>query len=231
MADQPPFLCIGHRGAMGYRPENTLPAFELALAMGCPWVELDVHLCEDELVVIHDDRLERTTSGKGRVSGVTFDYLRSLDAGDGAQVPTLTEVIEFIDGRAGINVELKGKGTGPAVSRLLSTCCEQSRQPGDFLLSSFVHDELRDTDARFARGALFGRRSGGNRIRQAIDLGAWSLNLGLEIVAPEEVAAAHAEGLRVLVYTVNEPDDIRRMLDIGVDGVFTNYPDRVFAEL
>ncbi|MDZ7686139.1 MAG: glycerophosphodiester phosphodiesterase family protein [Gammaproteobacteria bacterium] len=155
MAERPPFLCIGHRGAMGYRPENTLPAFELALAMGCPWVELDVHLCEDERIVIHDDSLERTTNGTGRVSGVELDDPRSLDAGDGARVPTLAEVIEFIDGRAGINIELKGKGTGPAVSRLLTDYCESAHHPDEFLLSSFSHDELRVADARFSRGALW----------------------------------------------------------------------------
>ena len=228
MNDNTGFLCIGHRGAMGYRPENTLPAFALAIEMGCPWVELDVHLCEGELVVIHDADLSRTTNGEGKIADVSLEYLRSLDAGDGAQVPTLAEVIETIDGRAKINIELKGEGTGPAVSRLLNDYCDRGRKPDDFLLSSFLLDELGSADFIFGRGALFGRRSHGDRIAKAVDLGAWSLNLGLDIVGQEEVREAHDAGLHVLVYTVNEPEEIRRMIDIGVDGVFTNYPDRVF---
>lgn len=226
------FLCIGHRGAMGYRPENTLPAFELALEMGCPWIELDVHLCEGELLVIHDSSLERTTNGHGKLAHATLDYVRGLDAGDGAVVPTLAEVIDLVGGRAKVNIELKGRGTAAAVSRLLNDYCDRGRRPDEFLLSSFHHDELGQADFLFGRGALFGKqsreKSGGDRIARAVDLGAWSLNLGLDIVDVAEVHEAHAEGLRVLVYTVNEIDDIRRMIDIGVDGVFCNYPDRVF---
>lgn len=213
---------------MGYRPENTLPAFELALEMGCPWIELDVHVCEDELVVIHDDSLERTTNGKGKVSTSSLEYVRTLDAGEGATVPLLSEVIDLVGKRAKINVELKGRNTAGPVSKLLNDYCEREHQPGDFLLSSFYHEELARADDVFARGALFGRRSGGNRIRRALDLGAWSLNLGMDIVKPDEVKAAQDEGLRVLVYTVNEKADIERMIEIGVDGVFCNYPDRVF---
>lgn len=214
---------------MGYRPENTLPAFELAIEMGCPWIELDVHLCGDEIVVIHDDTLDRTTSGHGKLSDLGLDELRQLDAGDGAQVPTLREVIDAVNGRVGINIELKGKNTAVPVSRLLNEYCDKGRRPDEFLLSSFDHAELGSADFLFARGALFGRRSGGDRIARAVALGAWSVNLDLNMVTVEEVTAAHEAGLRVLVYTVNETDDIHRMIDMGVDGVFSNYPDRVFA--
>ena len=113
-------ICIGHRGASGYAPENTLEAFELAISMHCPWVELDVYAVEDELLVIHDDTLERTTNGRGRVMQTPLAALRSLDAGKGQQIPTLSEVIELIDHRAGINIELKGEHTALPVNRLLA---------------------------------------------------------------------------------------------------------------
>ncbi len=230
MAEHRDFICIGHRGAMGYRPENTLPAFDLALSMGCPWIELDVHVCQGELVVIHDRDLERTTNGTGQVDEVSFEYLRSLDAGGGAQVPTLTEVIDLIVGHARINIELKGTDTALPVSHLLNQYCERGYKPEDFMLSSFDHTELRLADLSFRRGALFGRRRDGeDRVQIAVDLDAWSLNPLLSSVSKQEIDDAHQAGLRVLVYTVNSAEDITRMRDLGVDGIFTNFPDRALA--
>ena len=104
---------IGHRGASGYAPENTLKAFELALTQGCEWLELDVHLLDSKLIVIHDEQLDRTTSGQGLINDHSLDAIRRLDAGDGEKVPYLDEVIEMVDGRATINIELKGPGTAP----------------------------------------------------------------------------------------------------------------------
>ena len=220
-------ICIGHRGAMGYKPENTLASFQQALDMGCTWLELDVYAIGDRLVVIHDDTLERTTNGRGRVMDKTFDELRALDAGDGQQIPTLDEVIELVDRRAVINVELKGAGTAEPVSRLLDAYCEKGWSSDDFLLSSFKHSELALGDPRYRRGALFSRRSRGNPVAVARELDAWSINLDLAMVNEGIVSEAHEAGFKVLVYTVNEPDDITRMRSLGVDGLFTNYPDRV----
>lgn len=227
----PSFVCIGHRGAMGYRPENTLASFELALDMGCPWIELDVYQVDDHLVVIHDDELERTTNGHGRVMAQTFDYLRGLDAGDGQRIPTLEEVIDLVDRRAGINVELKGENTAVPVSTVLNAYCCRGWSTEQFLVSSFNHGELAKTDPAFRRGALFGRRGRKNYLEAAGRLNAWSINLDLSLVTRDIVEAAHAGGFKVLVYTVNESADVARMIDMSVDGVFTNYPDRVFAQL
>ncbi len=224
-------ICIGHRGAMGYRPENTLASFELALEMGCPWVELDVYSVEDELIVIHDDKLDRTTDGHGRVETSTVDYIRSLDAGEGQCVPFLREVIDLVDHRAGINIELKGPNTAGPVSRLLNEYCSRGWDSEEFLLSSFSHSELMLADPTFRRGALFGRRNSRDSYQVAEALSAWSINLDLSMVTTTLVEGAHQRGLKVLVYTVNEPDDMQRMVDLSVDGVFTNYPDRLFKLL
>lgn len=225
------FICIGHRGAMGYRPENTLPSFELAIEQGCPWLELDVYVVESELVVIHDDSLERTTSGKGRLRDWSLAEIRQLDAGDGERIPLLSEVIDLVAHRAAINIELKGRGTAKAVSDLLADYCQRGWNADEFLLSSFRHDELALADPTYRRGALFGRRSPKNYFDVTAELGAWALNLDLALAKPKLVNDAHERGLKVFVYTVNEIGDIKRMMEIGVDGVFTNFPDRVFSLL
>ena len=133
------FLCIAHRGASGLAPENTLPAFQLALELGADAIELDVHLADDELVVIHDDDLSRTTNGKGRVSTSSLVDLRQLDAGDGLRIPLLSEVLDLVGDQMGINIELKGRGTaGPVVDLLRA----RGQGPNHILLSAFDHDEL-----------------------------------------------------------------------------------------
>lgn len=217
------FVCIGHRGACGYEPENTLASFERAMAMGAPWVELDVYAVEGELVVIHDDTLERTTNGKGRVMDASLEYLRTLNAGNGERIPLLSEVIDLVDHRAGVNVELKGPRTAEPVNRLLQDYCARGWQDNEFLLSSFYHDELARGDPRFRRGALFSRQADYFAITDRLN--AWSLNLSRKLVTPSLVEAAHDKGLKVLVYTVNDTGKVSRMQQMGVDGVFTDYPD------
>jgi glycerophosphoryl diester phosphodiesterase len=219
-------ICIGHRGACGYAPENTLEAFELAITMGCPWLELDVYAVAGELLVIHDDTLERTTNGKGRVMQTPLATLRALDAGNGQQIPTLREVLELVDHRAGINIELKGPDTAAPVSQLLQAYLVKGWRSDEFMLSSFDHKELALADPLFRRGALF-HRSVKNYLERTDRLGAYSLNLSIRLVSAELVKAAHEHGLQVFVYTVNEAADIQRMRDYGVDGIFCNYPDRV----
>src|SRR5712675_1536867 len=97
-------FCFGHRGARGHEPENTVRSLRKALKLGADGIEVDVYFVDGELVVIHDDTLERTTNGKGRVEKKTFAYLRSLDAGLGEHIPTLREIFRAVDRRAVINV-------------------------------------------------------------------------------------------------------------------------------
>ena len=137
------FLCIGHRGAMGYAPENTLLSVKKALDLGVKWIEIDVYNIENELVVIHDDRLERTTDGTGYVQEQSLKYIRSLDAGGGEKIPFLKEIIDFINGRAGLNIELKGVNTADPVVKLIREYLKLETWDIDkFLVSSFNHHEL-----------------------------------------------------------------------------------------
>src|SRR4051794_29972802 len=111
MPSRDAFLIIGHRGAAGLEPENTLRSFARAIEIGVDAIELDVYCVDDRLVVIHDDTLERTTNGRGEVMKSTFAALRQLDAGRGERIPTLEEVFAAVPERLTVNVELKGSGT------------------------------------------------------------------------------------------------------------------------
>ena len=195
--------------------------------MGCPWIELDVHAVEGELLVIHDDELARTTNGHGRVSTSSLQYLRSLDAGMGERIPMLNEVLDITDRRCGINIELKGQNTAEPVNRFLSDASRRGWQRNQFIISSFDHRELALADPAFPRGVLF--REQADYLLMTRALNAHSLNLALRLVDQETVDAAHMENLKVYVFTVNDPGDIKHMKDIGVDGVFSYYPDRVKA--
>ena len=195
--------------------------------MGCPWIELDVHTVEGELLVIHDDELARTTNGHGRVSTSSLQYLRSLDAGMGERIPMLNEVLDITDRRCGINIELKGQNTAEPVNRFLSDASRRGWQRNQFIISSFDHRELALADPAFPRGVLF--REQADYLLMTRALNAHSLNLALRLVDQETVDAAHMENLKVYVFTVNDPGDIKHMKDIGVDGVFSYYPDRVKA--
>ena len=227
MTTNTPF-CIGHRGAKGYTPENTLPSFEQAIQLGCPWVELDVHLIEGELIVIHDEQVDRTTNGTGRLSDLTLSYIRSLDAGGGARIPTLSEVIDCVNHRCRINIELKGKGTAAPTGKLLARYCAGDWVPADFLISSFNHRELARMDKPYPRGALF-TNIPDDIWAQVAALNAWSVNFAHWNLSQALVEQAHERGYKVLVYTVNELQDIERVIGYGVDGVFSDFPDRVLA--
>jgi glycerophosphoryl diester phosphodiesterase len=219
------FLVIGHRGAAGHAPENTLGSFVRALEIGVGMIELDVHLSADrQLVVIHDDTLERTTDGSGAVGAFTAAQLKEFDAGDGERLSTLDEVFDFVAGRCLINVELKGKGTADALIRFL----EERNQDGA-LVSSFDWEMLKRCRelAPALRLAPLADELNGAVLEKAGELGAWSVNVSRAGLSREFVDKAHRAGFRVYVYTVNEPDEIENIRGMGVDGIISDYPDRL----
>lgn len=222
-------LCIGHRGAMGHEPENTLLSIEKAISLGASWVEIDVYFVDSHLVVIHDDRLERTTDGTGYTCEKTFGHLCSLNAGKGQKIPTLEEVFTAVNGRAGLNVELKGLQTTEPVISLIKEQIEQGWSYENILVSSFNHRELLNVK-RFNPKVLTGALIVGLPIDNAAfaeRLGCYSVHLCIDFIDKVFVDDAHKRGLKVFVFTVNEPQDIARMELLGVDGVFTDYPERV----
>ncbi len=227
--DKPHLLCIGHRGAMGHAPENTLRSVHKSLDLGVLCMELDVYYVDGHIVVFHDDRLERTTNGTGYICDKSFEYLRSLDAGDGEQIPTLEEVCEVINSQVCLNIELKGADTVAPVAALITKLVANGWDVGDFLISSFHHQallEMKRLSPDVKTGALI-RGIPVDGAKFAEDLGAFSVHPALDFVNQQLVDDAHARGLKVFVYGVDYLEDIAKMHAFGVDGVFTGFPERV----
>ena len=222
------FLCIGHRGAAGHEPENTLRSIRRALELGAHGVEVDARFIDGELIVFHDDRLDRTTNARGAVSRQNFAHLRTLDAGKGERIPTLREVFETVDRRAFINVELKGRHTAAPVQALIAEFLDRRGWSAEhFLVSSFHRRELRAlTDPRIRIGLLLTKPTplyhvSARRVR------AWSVHPAVRFTTEHFVADAHRRGLKVVPYTANSFEDIARIRAAGADGVFTDFPERV----
>ncbi len=226
-------LIIGHRGASGTAPENTLASFEKAISTGVQMVELDVHQCTTgELVVIHDDKINRTTSGKGFVANKTLAELKEADAGGGEKIPTLREVLNLIHRRTKVNIELKGAAVAASTVKLLNEYkVNYGWKTEDFCISSFDHRQLKEfrkLDKTTGIGILYDRHPDGFD-RLARDLQATSVNISLHTVKQKIVDEIHAEGLEVWVYTVNSKHDFERLKKLHVDAVFTNYPDKFLS--
>ena len=229
MGARKPFTVLAHRGARGHAPENTLAAFDKALALGAKWIELDVQWHAGQLWVFHDARLERCTDGKGWLVDHTAAALRKLDAGGGQKIPFLGEVLDRLERRVCVNVELKtADGTAAEVATALRRYLDKGWKPEQFLVSSFHLPELRQFKLRMPEiplgvlmcGVPLGLAAAGT------ELGAQVLSLDRDFADAALMADAHERGMRVFVYTVNEPEDIARFRSQGVDGVFTDFPER-----
>jgi glycerophosphoryl diester phosphodiesterase len=229
------FIVIGHRGARGHAPENTLLALDMGIRLGASWLEFDVQLHPSgALLVMHDLSVDRTTNGKGLLAELDFDSLRKLDAGQGQQIPTLEEALDLVEQRAGVNVELKtADGTGEAVAGVLRRYLEAGWPAERMLVSSFHLPELWEFH-QAAPEIPVGVLLAGVPLDWAgcaTELQAAAVNLSSEFVDPRLVADAKAHGRQVYVYTVNDPAEVRALREQGVDGVFTDYPDRVLEAL
>jgi glycerophosphoryl diester phosphodiesterase len=228
------FMIIGHRGAAGLAPENTLQSFRCALDWHCPMLELDVYACVDQheqtnLLVIHDDTLNRTTNGRGRVMDHSIEQLRRLDAGGGQQIPLLREVVELIrrhdlEHRATtvLNIELKGPATAAPTAAALA-----GMQGLPLLISSFDHGLLEQFHqlAPACPVAPLYDRFRPDWQATAERLQAVAVNLSVRAANSSRVASIRKAGYAVFVYTVNTIAEARRLRSAGVNGVFTDRPD------
>ena len=224
-------LKIGHRGAKGHLAENTLESIQKALRFGVEAIEIDVHRCKTgELVVIHDFTLDRTTNGSGEVAKKSLTEIKVLKVEDEFEIPLLTEVLDFIEGKCTINIELKGLNTATATAKTIKKyIAEKNWTYKDFIVSSFQKNELfqmRKLDEKVALGIL-SKAS----VTEAIELGkllkASAIHPSLGIITRDNVKASHKAGFNVNVWTVNEPEDIQRMREFGVDGIISDFPDRL----
>lgn len=223
-------ICIAHRGASGHEPENTLSSVEKAIELGADWIEIDVYAAEGELIIIHDERLRRTTNGTGYIRDKSLAYLLSLDAGKGQRIPTLREILDLADRRVGINVELKGPKTAALAGSLIEDYIRDRRWSYEqFIVSSFNRRRLgqvKKLNPRIRIGILVDRQSR-NYMRFARRYDAYSVHIHVSLASARFIGHAHESGLKVFVYTVNSPDEIERLQALGVDGIFTDFPELV----
>lgn len=234
-SDLSKFIICAHRGASGYAPENTLAAMRVAMEMGAQMSELDVQqTADDALVVFHDDKLNRTTNGKGYLWQKMLAELRSLDAGSwfdakfaGEKIPTLEEVIELVRGKIKLNIEVKLHGHERDVARLVVEKIRQLSFADQCIVTSFGHDVV-DSIKKLAPELTAGYIFDHSQYSDAVFNGPVEvLSAHFRIVDAPFMQKAKAAGKKVHVWTVNDKAAMRRMLDLGVDAIITNYPDRL----
>ncbi|HEY6970715.1 MAG TPA: glycerophosphodiester phosphodiesterase family protein [Candidatus Angelobacter sp.] len=215
-------LRIGPRGASGHAPENTLKAIEAGIAAQSDFVELDVQRTRDNnLVIMHDKRVDRTTNGTGLVSDLTLKELKSLDAGAGERIPTVEEVLHVAHGRVGLMLEIITPGIGAELYELV----RRSRFPGPLIYASFLHAEL--LKVNHANRLALLEAIPVDPTAFALDAKATYAGLSIDSITPAFVADLHKTKLTVFVYTVNDPRDIECMRSIGVDGAISDYPELI----
>jgi len=225
---------IAHRGASGYEPENTLRAFETAVELKADAVECDVQLCKSgEVVVFHDRKLKRITNTRGKVKRKKLAKLRSLNAGKSEHIPTLKEVLDVLDGRIGINVELKGKRTAVAAAQVIRSSIRTGHwKTDDFFVSSFYFRELRRFHEIYPEipiALLYKRKPKGLKRRVRV-LAPFAVNLNAENVRTAWMRRVHDRGLKVYVWTVDDAERAAELRVMGADGFFSNYPDRLIKK-
>lgn len=229
-------LNVAHRGASAYAPENTMAAFEKAAELGADAIELDLHLSRDgELVVIHDDTLDRTTDGHGRVHERSLGELKELDAGRwfgkdfaGQRIPTLVEVLDRYAGKVSLALEVKaGSMFFPGIEEKVVAALRRHGVIEQAAVASFDHyalKRLKEIDATLRTAALLvGRPLSISALAAPGKIDAVALESSF--VTKTEVDACRAAGLQLVVWVVNEPGQMRHFKGLGVDGIITDRPD------
>ena len=224
-------MVIGHRGAMGHETENTLASVQKAMDLGVDMIEIDVFKIKGgEILVFHDVEVDKLTDGSGKIEDYTLEEAKELIVDGGHSIPTLEEVLQLIDRRTSINIELKGAGTSQSVHLIIQSYMEQHGWTQDqFLISSFNWEELksyRKYNESIAIAVLT-ENDPLDAIPVARELKAEAINPYYLQLNEQNVNAIHRAGFKVYTWTVNTPNAIRRMKKIGVDGIFSDYPERV----
>ena len=225
------YLIIGHRGAMGYETENSLPSIQKALDLGVDMIEIDVFKIKSgEIVVFHDERVERLTNGGGNIEEYyIFDLKRLLLEGNHT-IPMLQDVLKLIDNKVALNIELKGANTADRVNFIMDYYVKKRGWSWDnVLISSFNWDELREMrkinpDIAIA---VLTESDPLEAIPVAQELGAVAINPNYRMLNTDNVAAMHEAGFKIYTWTVNDPEAIKNLLDLGVDGIISDFPERV----
>lgn len=245
-------IVVAHRGASAYAPENTLSAIKKAITMGVDMIEIDVQLSKDkQVVVMHDLSVDRTTNGNGRVRDLLFDEIRKLDAGSwfssefaGEKVPTLEEVIETVKGKCKLLIEVKRvKTSKPEIEAKIIQLINKHNAHNWCIVQSFESEVVKNiqaldnsiechklvtmnisvlplhVDSRIKTGTIYKYKT------------VQSINPYFKMLNKRKVDKIHSRGQKIITWTVNEKQDMKRMIEMGVDGIITNYPDRLIELL
>ena len=233
-------LVIAHRGASGHAPENTLAAFKRATALGATFIETDLQLSRDaRFVAIHDDTVNRTTNGQGKVHDLSLADLRKLDAGSwfgseftGERIPTLEEILEFSKKHDVVfYLELKPGGSWGGEHALIGALRQSSEEIARTVVISFdagILAALRRIEPTLMTGLLFDGQID-RPLERALEVGARQLAVRGDLVTPVMLAEARKKDLQVVCWTVNQPAHMRLLIQAGVDGIMSDYPDRLVA--
>ena len=225
-------LVIGHRGAMGHETENTIPSINKALELNVDMIEIDVFkIASGEIVVFHDDTVDRLTNGTGNIEDYTWEELQKLDVKGNHKIPLLIDVIDVINRKVPLNIELKGAGTAEDVNTLIQVYIDKKGwKLENFLISSFNWEELkimRKSNENIDIAVLIEDENPLDAIPLAKELHAVAINPDYEKLNLENAKQIKEAGFKIFPWTVNEPEAILKMKEIGVDGIFTNYPERI----
>jgi len=230
-------LVIAHRGASGHAPENTVAAFRRAVSMGATFIETDLQLSRDaRFVAIHDATVDRTTNGRGAVHDLSLADLRRLDAGSwfgsefaGERIPTLEEILEFSKKHDAVfYLELKPGGSWGGEHALIGALRESGEIPRTVVISfdAGILQGLRKIEPTLMTGLLYEGQVE-KPIEKALEVGARQLAVRGDMVTPVLLAEARKQDLQVVCWTVNHPAHMRLLIDAGVDGIMSDYPDRL----
>ncbi len=243
-------LVIGHRGNSGNAPANTMEAIRQAIDIGVDMIEIDVRLTKDRIpVLIHNDTVDETTDGKGLVSDMSFDQIRKLDAGSwkdkkykGEKIPSLIEALDYTKDKVCLSIDLKEEAAIPEVvkaiqdanrvdSVVICGCIEHQAKAIwqlDKNLSVLLNtDSKLDRLAKKENKADFIREYIGRACRERFSV----LNVNYKFVTDELIYRAHLRGLSVWAWTVDEEENMRQLVEMGIDAIYSNYPERVMKVL
>ncbi len=238
------FVVFAHRGASGYAPENTMAAFRRAVEMGCPGIELDVRLTRDGVAaVMHDETVDRTTDGEGRVDSLSWAELMELDAGTwfseehkGQRVPSLDQALGFARGKAKLCIEIKGRSGEEALCEKVVELIHEYEMQAGASVASFSRPALRNVrglDASLRTTLLVGRGNlDEHTVAAACELGAAAVSAHADSVRTPVVEFAHSRGLLMFAWATGDDEQkVAALLNTGIDGMTSNWPDVVMRVL
>ena len=230
-------LTIGHRGARGYVAENTLESIQKALDLHVDGVEIDVYQCgSGEIVVFHDKRLNRLTGNRGFIEKTNFDELNTILVKGKYKIPTLEQVLELIAGSVVLNIELKGEHTAIPTAAILKKYLQNSQSDIKKLIVSsknwkeltlFKNQNTGIPIGVLSHSYLFLEKGLNDIIKKGKELNAVAIHPKFSILNKKAIDRMHSSGFLVYSWTINKPKDIKRAIQLGVDGIITDFPDRI----